>query len=75
MSPDETRRLKRIRSRLMSAVRTASARSTTELRTACAELASDIEAMIEGRPVADEQQPDTLRVPPPGPEAWAVKGT
>lgn len=73
MSPNETRRLKRIRSRLMRAVRTA--RSTTELRTTCAELASDIEAMIEGRPVADEQQPDTVRMPQPGPEAWAVKGT
>lgn len=68
MSPEETRRLRRIRSRLMRAVRTA--RSTTELRTACAELASDIEAMVEGRPVADEQQPDTVRMPPPGPEAW-----
>lgn len=55
---DETRRLKRIRSRLMRAVRS---ERPAHLRQACVELASDIDAMIEGRPVADEACAETLR--------------
>ncbi len=58
MTPDETRRLKRIRSRIMRAVK---AERPAHLRQACVEIAADIEAMIEGRPVADEACPDTLR--------------
>lgn len=57
MSPADTR-LARIRSRLMAAVKI---ERPARLRQACVELASDVEAMIEGRPVADEQAPDTVR--------------
>lgn len=72
MTPDETRRLKRIRSRLMRALRTHGA---PHLRAAVVEVASDIEAMLEGRAVADEACPDTVRfderdtIPAPPPAA------
>lgn len=56
MSADK--RLARIRSRLMAAVKI---ERPARLRQACVELASDIEAMIAGRPVADEACPDTVR--------------
>ena len=62
MTPDEARRLNRIRSRLMRAVRV---ERPQQLRTACVELAADIEAMLEGRPVADELAPETVRAPAP----------
>ncbi len=70
MTPEETRRLKRIRSRIMRAVK---AERPAHLRQACVELAADIEAMIEGRPVADEACPETARaaqgtIPSPPPE-------
>ncbi len=58
MTTDETRRLKRIRSRIMRAVK---AERPAHLRQACVELAADIEALIEGRPVADEACPETVR--------------
>jgi hypothetical protein len=54
----ERTRLDRIRSRLMRAVR---AERPAHLRSVCVELAADIESMIEGRPVADELCPATLR--------------
>jgi hypothetical protein len=57
----ERERLQRIRSRLMRAVRF---ERPSDLRAAIVDLASDIEAMLEGRPVADEQCPATLPRPP-----------
>jgi hypothetical protein len=51
-------RLNRIRSRLMRAVRSDSA---VQLRQSIVHLASDIEAMVEGRPVADELEAATQR--------------
>jgi hypothetical protein len=70
-APPERRRLNRIRSRLMRALRH---EQPARLRAACVELASDIEAMVAGLPVADEACPstarsrsgaDTLPCPPP----------
>lgn len=54
----EARRLNRIRSRMMRALRFERAH---QLRQAVAEIASDIEAMVAGGPVADELCPSTLR--------------
>jgi hypothetical protein len=58
MTESERRRLDRIRSRLMRAVK---AERPVQLRATLVELAADIESMIEGRPVADELCPATLR--------------
>ncbi len=70
-SPLERRRLGRIRSRLMRALRH---EQPARLRQAVVEVASDIEAMVAGQPVADEACPSTLRataqdtIPSPPPD-------
>lgn len=56
--PPEARRLDRIRSRLMRALRH---ESPARLRGAVVEVASDIEAMVAGHVVADELCADTAR--------------
>jgi hypothetical protein len=73
VTPDERRRLDRIRSRLMRAVK---ADRPAQLRATVVELAADIESMLDGRQVADELCPATLRAldqrdttPAPPPES------
>jgi hypothetical protein len=58
MTPAERKRLARISSRLMRAVRV---ERPAKLRAAVVELAADIEAMLDGRPVPDEACPPTVR--------------
>lgn len=83
MTP-ETRRLERIRDRLLRALKHERAK---HLREAVAELTSDIEAMLEGRAVADELCAETLRsrslyeleriptLPCPPPDFWDIDPT
>lgn len=71
-SASEAARLNRIRSRLMRAVR---ADTGTQLRQSIVHIASDIEAMVNGQPVADELEAATQRSPEdrptiPCPPSW-----
>lgn len=80
-SPSEARRLKRISSRIMRAVRSERFLNANRLRAAMVEIASDIELMVQGVPVPDEQCSDTLRsraaedrptIPAPPPDFFEV---
>lgn len=79
-SPEEARRLKRISSRIMRAVRSERYLNANKLRTAMVEIAADIELMVQGVPVPDELCADTARsradesptIPSPPPDFFEV---
>lgn len=61
LSEREARRLARLSSRIMRAVRSEPYLNAARLRAAMVEIVSDIQLMLQGLPVPDEQCEDTLR--------------